>query len=76
VNIRSQYFKPNLKREKKMRALDTQEINVVAGGCGPGMFDGLAEAVTLLFGVSVGAAFVVGIASVYAYQYTSTYFKN
>lgn len=59
-----------------MRSLTTQEIHVVAGGCGPGMFDGLAEAVMLLFGVSVGAAFIVGIASVYTYQYASIYFKN
>lgn len=59
-----------------MRTLTTQEIKIASGGCGPGMFDGLVEAAVILFGVSVGAAFVVGIASVYAYQYTSTYLKD
>ncbi|MBI2790397.1 MAG: hypothetical protein HYX61_00445 [Gammaproteobacteria bacterium] len=52
-----------------MRELQSNEIQVVAGGCGPGMFDGLIEGAVALFGVGIAAAFVLGVGSVMAYQY-------
>lgn len=57
-----------------MRELNTVEMNVVSGGCGPGMFDGLFEGLLVMVGIGVVGAFALGAASVVTYQYASQYF--
>ena len=56
-----------------LRELNSQEIEAVAGGCGPGMFDGLFEGIAMMFGMGVAAAFVLGAGTVYAIQYFKTH---
>lgn len=58
-----------------MRALNVTETQHVAGGCGPGMFDGLLEGLVFMFGAGVAGAFVLGIASVLAYQTIHEYYS-
>ena len=59
-----------------MRTLNITETQMTAGGCGPGMFNGLFEALAVLFGIGVASTFVVGVASVYAFQYGKDIYNN
>ena len=59
-------------KEKRMKELNTTEIQAVAGGCGPGMFDGLLEGAIALCGIGIVVAFALGVGSVMAYQYYTT----
>lgn len=52
-----------------MREININEVQAVSGACGPRMLDGLIEGTVALVGIGMLGTFVLGVASVYAFQY-------
>lgn len=56
-----------------MKELNRQETQYVAGGCGPGMFDGLIEGAIAIFGVGMFGAFAMGMGAAFLIQYVRSH---